>query len=522
MALNVVINYEIIKLRNGLSLVVSYLFFTEGEKAMKKSLLRVISTIMAIAMLVTVFAGCGNKADGGANAKVKTISLLVPTDIAEETEAVVKAFHETHKNIKVEIVASSGDAGTTPTEISKLAASKKMPEVAFGVEDFGYILSQGLAYPLDNLFEADPDKGDALDAGINNYTYFDHLYALPYRVQFNGIMVNLDLIETKNLDEPDYNWTIDEFVDLAKKATDNKYSGINIIVDSSDPTHNLDTKLMGGLLNAPLQLYGYDMGAHKFNFTNGAWGKAKAYVEELKAVPGLISDNLKEWDKRNNGVPDAYDQKFGGKGDALKSGKVLFGNHNSWEVHWMKKAFNFEWDLYPVPHAEGVKERIQTHVDYVFLTSAVTEDNCKEAYELAKFLSYDKDGCIARMDWGKDNLENFAIYIPATENKKVIENYNKRDYIPDGMKYMLETIIEDPETIFIADANKIIPNFWNDLADYRKQVEEQIKNGSDPYALAADYEKKVNAAVEASWSTFVRKLEKNLEAFYESHPYEKK
>ena len=126
------------------------------------------------------------------------------------------------------------------------------------------------------------------------------------------------------------------------------------------------------------------------------------------------------------------------------------------------------------------------------------------------------------MDWGKDNLENFAIYTPATENKKVIENYNKRDYIPDGMKYMLETIIEDPETIFIADANKIIPNFWNDLADYRKQVEEQIKNGSDPYALAADYEKKVNAAVEASWSTFVRKLEKNLEAFYESHPYEKK
>ena len=56
----------------------------------------------------------------------------------------------------------------------------------------------------------------------------------------------------------------------------------------------------------------------------------------------------------------------------------------------------------------------------------------------------------------------------------------------------------------------------------RKQVEEQIKNGSDPYALAADYEKKVNAAVEASWSTFVKKLEKNLEAFYESHPYEKK
>lgn len=488
---------------------------------MKKSLFRVVSAILVIVMLTVTLIGCGGKS-GGSKGEVKTISLLVPSDMVEETKAALEVFHKTHKNIKVDIVASLGIATETPTEISKLAASKKMPEVAFGVEDFGYILSQGLAYPLDNLFEADPDKGDALDAGINNYTYFGHLYALPYRVQFNGIMVNLDLIETKNLDEPDYSWTIDEFVDLAKKATDNKYSGINIIVDGSDPTHNLDTKLMGGLLNAPLQMYGYDMDAHKFNFTNGAWAKAKAYVEELKAVPGLISDNLKEWDKRNNGVADAYDQKFGGSGDALKSGKVLFGNHNSWEVYWMNKGFNFEWDLYPVPHAEGVEERIQTHIDYVFLTSSVTEENCKEAYEVAKFLSYDKDGCIARMDWGKENIENFAIYTPATENKDVIKNYDERDYIPDGMKYMLETIIEKPEMIFIADANKIVPNFWNDLTDYRNQVEEQIKNGSDPYALAADYEKKVNAAVEASWATFVKKQEKNLEAFYESHPYEKK
>ena len=486
---------------------------------MKKGLFRVLSAMIAVVMLATVFAGCGKKKE---NVDATVIRLLVPTDMFDETEAVIKVFHEKHKDIKVEIVASSGDAGATPTEISKLAASKNLPEVAFGVEDFGYILSQGFAYPLDNLYAADPDKGDALQAGINNYTYFDHLYALPYRVQFNGILVNLDLIENRNLDTPEYDWTIDEFIELAKKATDNKYSGINIIVDSSDPTHNLDTKLMGGLLKAPLQMYGYDMDTHQFNFTNGAWADAKAYVEELKAVPGLISDNLKEWDKRNNGIADAYDQKFGGDADALKSGKVLFGNHNSWEVHWMNKGFSFEWDLYPVPHGEGVDERIQTHVDYVFLTSAVTEDNCEAAYTLAKFLSYDKDGCIARMDWGKDNLETFAIYTPACENEDVYKNYGERDYIPEGMKYMLETIIDDPAKIFIADANKIVPNFWNDLTDYRNAVEQQIKEGGDPYALASGYEKQVNAAVKISWDSVIKKLETNLAAFYESHPYEKK
>ena len=89
--------------------------------------------------------------------------------------------------------------------------------VMFMFDRKGMIVIEGEGLNEDTVME------DALDAGINNYTYFDHLYALPYRVQFNGIMVNLDLIETKNLDEPDYDWTIDEFVDLAKKATDNKH-----------------------------------------------------------------------------------------------------------------------------------------------------------------------------------------------------------------------------------------------------------------------------------------------------------
>ncbi len=484
---------------------------------MKKSFIKVLSLVLALALCGTVFAGCN-----GSGGKGQKIRLLVPNDMVEETEAAIKAFEAKYKDIKVELVYSATDAGSVPTELSKLAASKNMPEVAFGVENFGFILSQGLAYPLDNLYDADPDKDQALQAGINNYTYFDHLYALPWRVQFNGIMVNLDLIETKNLDEPTYDWTIDEFVDLAKKSTDNKYSGINIIA-ASDPTHNLDTKLMGGLLSDPQQLYGYDMATHQFNFTNGAWAKSKTYVEELKSVPGLISDSLKEWDKRNNGIADAYDQKFGGNADAFVAGKVLMGNHNSWETSWMLKKLTFDWDLYPVPSGEGVDPRIQTHIDYVCLTTSVTEDTKDSAYKLAKFLSYDKDGCLARMEFNKTQLgEGVAIYTPATENKEVIEKYVKSDYIKPGLEYMLKKIIDDPSKIFIADANKIIPNFWNDLGEYRTQIEKQITNGGDPYALAADYEKKVNEAVKYSWESFVKKMDSNLKAFYESHPYEKK
>ena len=500
---------------------------------MKKNIMRMLSLVFAIVMLTGLFAGCGGDGDNGGATETKDagtsenavkVSVLVPSDFEDHIRQAMEVFSKSHPDIDVELIIGAETAENMPSELSTLAAGNKLPDVAIGVENFAYILSQGLAYPLDNLYAADPDKEDALQAGINNYTYNGHLYALPFRVQFNGIMVNLDLMEEKNLDVPEYDWTIDELIDLAKKVTDNQYSGINIVT-ASDDTHELQTKLMGAMMDAPYQMYGYNMDSHEFDFTSGAWTKAQEYIAELRSVPGLISDELKEWDKRNNGIADAYDNKFGGSADALVAGKVLFGNHNSWETYWMVKKCNFEWDMYPVPHADGVSERIQTHVDYAFLTPAVTEENAQAAYEVIKFLSYSKEGCLTRMaitDEGVQANDYTAFYTPGSSNPDVLKAYFDNELIPEGMKYMLETISEDPETIFIADANKLIPNFWDDVNDYLEQTKEQIENGGDPHALAQDLQNKVNAAAKDTWERFEAKLEKHLESFYESHPYEKK
>ena len=493
---------------------------------MKKSLLRVLSLICAAITLIGLLAACGGQGSAGSTGgeeseKVK-VSILVPYDFDQITEA-LEVFKQSHPDIELEIISGSEPAENMGSELSTLAAGNKLPDVAFGVENFAYVLSQGLVYPLDNLYAADPDKEDALQAGINNYTYNGHLYALPFRVQFNGIMVNMDFLETKNLDVPDYDWTIDEFIDLAKKATDNQYSGINV-VNSSDDTHDLQTKLMGAMLEDPYQLYGYNMDTHEFDFTSGAWTKAQEYIAELRSVPGLISDELKEWSKRNQGIADAYDNKFGGSADAMVAGKVLFGNHNSWETYWMVKKCNFEWDMYPVPHAADVSERIQTHIDYAFMTPAVTEENAQAAYEVIKFLSYSKEGCLARLaiaDEGVAANDYTAFYTPGSSNPDVLQAYFDNELIPEGMKYMLETVSDDPDTIFIADANKLIPNFWDDVEDYLTQTEEQIANGGDAHALAQDLQNKVNAAAKDTWERFEEKLEKNMEKFYESHPYEK-
>ena len=255
---------------------------------MRKNFLKKVTAGLLISTMLLSLAGCGN----GDKKKVDpseqtTVKLLVNYDLKNEIEAILPVFEESHPEINVEIMDTDSGVGATPTALSKLAAAENLPDVAFGVENFAFILSQGLAYTLDNLYANDPDKENALQAGVNNFTYNGHLYAMPWRVQFNTIQVNQSLLETLNLDDPGYEWTIEEFIDLCKKATTNEYSGINIVT-SSDNTHELSTKLMGGMLEAPYQMYGYNFDTNQFNFTNGAWAKAISLVEELQAVPGLV------------------------------------------------------------------------------------------------------------------------------------------------------------------------------------------------------------------------------------------
>ena len=75
--------------------------------------------------------------------------------------------------------------------------------------------------------------------------------------------------------------------------------------------------------------------------------------------------------------------------------------------------------------------------------------------------------------------------------------------------------------VFVADVNKIVPNFWNNVTQYQTQVDEQIAAGTAPASLAKTLETKVNASSSKTWAAFETKLTKFINEFYQSHPYEK-
>lgn len=454
------------------------------------------------------------------------ITLGISTQERAEFANIIPVFEKKYPEVKVEVQELAATLYAITSKWTSLAAANKLPDVVIGSENFGYIMQQGWAYPLDNLVAADKNKDDVLEMGLDRYRYEGKLYALPFRLQFNTMAVNDDLLETLNLPKPGYDWTISKFEELANKATTTEYSGLNYMYNSSEPTYGFDAKIMSAYLPDGYEQFGYNIKEGRFSLqANNAWVNSHAICERLKAVPGLVSDHLKDYSLRNNGQTDDYDKKFGKNADAFVSGKVLFGNHNTWQFDWFVNTLTYDCDLYPMPTADGIAQRIQTHVDFVFMNSNCDQSNYKAAFALCRFLSYDTDGCIARIDYSANKSQaeqgQLIFYGPASESQQVLNAFKAEEIYPDGLKYILNKIITDPAHTLVADCNKVVPDFWSNVDQYREDADAKISKGTaEPSALVVDLENKINAAMKTTLSYLSKKVKANQDKFYAAHPYE--
>ena len=450
-----------------------------------------------------------------------TITLGISTTEKPEMESILPAFNAKYPHVTVKLEEIAASLKDITPKWTSLAAAGKLPDVVIGSENFGYIMQQGWAYPLDNLLASDSNKNDVLTMGLDRYRYEGKLYALPFRLQFNTIFVNTDLLNSLNLQKPGYDWNLSTFMSLAKGATTDKTSGINYIYNGGNSTYGFDNKVLSAYLPDGYEQYGFNMKQGVFDLSaNNAFVASNNYIKELKSVPALVSDDLKY--SSTGGVTD-YEARFGKDADAFVSGKVLFGNHNTWEMDWFMYTLQYNADMYPIPTADNIQQRIQTHVDFVFMNSKCTKKNYVAAYALCRFLSYDTDGCNARIDYmmnSKKERGSFTFYGPASASQAVLDKFKSQSKLPGGIKYMLEKVVNDPTHTQVADCDKVVPDFWSNVDQYRKSVNEKITEGADPAALVGDLQTKINAATKSSLEYLSKQVKANQDKFYSSHDYE--
>lgn len=464
---------------------------------MKKAA-RILSAALACMMLAFPLAGCGEKeptqSTGGSGDSELTGTLRLATlpKWVEDVTAFVENFNEIYPNVQVEII---GFEGTGNDYLTAQAAVSDLPDLIYGFSsdsNVRYAVEQGWAYPIDDFVNADPEFQEINTDALQAYTYGNKLYGLPYELEFDSFVINMDLLDTLNLDKPDMDWTLDEYMELLKKATTTTYSGQNAL-------GNFSQKLTGifGAEN-DLGAHGYNRETNTVTLTDGAWVNAQHFIKEMKDIPGLLSDTMKDQEKRNAGQLDDYQKKFGENADAAREGKVLFMFKASWDWQWVRSLAN-DWQYLPLPHPEGQPSRQSMHTKWAMMMSTTKYPDA--AFALLKHLTYGKDGNVSKLEYLKNKLNEagepaMEFYIPTTSNEEVNTAFRDLGFVPEGLMWLYENMNTDAYETFRSDWYKDVAG-WGDVSSNMSQQAVKCENGEvQPEAVAKETEDMCNEILE--------------------------
>lgn len=430
-----------------------------------------------------------------------TLTVAVWSWDVEKYKKLAAEFNKIYPDIEISFVVNEPDVNGFLT--ARAAAKQPLPDlVAQSWEGLSYPVSQGWVYPLDELLKNDKDWAAVPKNLREAFMYNNKTYAVPERLHFQGIYLNLDLLKKLNLPKPVYQWNVDMFKQYLRRSTTKEYSGINHLWDFDN--------VMAAVLNKNTTFWSFNPSKMEFDLVNGGWIPAITLQKELKSIPGLVSDDLKNEELRNKGQLDDYQKKFGKDADAFRESKVLMGFHGTWDWSWIRTV-PWQFDFYPLPTDPKVGLRFPMHVNYAFITS--TTKYPKEAYLFMKFLTFDPRGVVARLkldaSMGEENGRQIELLIPATKHTDVIK-YFETLKLPDGFKWCLNNLDKGVRV----DMWKTVPGWDQATWDVIFPINERIRKGEvQPQTVAAETQEKANKIIKAAWDDFAKKLadvEKNF------------
>ncbi len=444
--------------------------------------------------------------EGKDNDKTTTVTVAFnsfrPTDI----EPMLTEFKKLYPNIKIKVDYYNSSSDNSKEYIANKSAAGKLPDVVFDdIAQLSLYVSQGIVYPLTKFVKNDKEFDYIPDYFVENYTYGGDLYALPHQAYFTSIVFNLDLMDSLNLDMPELDWTVEDFIALCKKA----YTKNNYAIDDD----NFFESYFAPLYASGASNYGYIEKTRSFDIN--ALVKSLQLQAELRSISGLVG--FKSRFGASGEKSDYY--KLTGSEDtfaAMKNGKSLMldlqrGTYNYSFVEELCEGF--DWCFWPYPQNASSPGRMPVHVDHAWMTTAAK--NPDAAFTVLRYLTYSKEGNLARLnayinaDSGKYKL-NLPYYTPTTLQPDVKAAYTKLMKQNSGNSHTFETALyqyENLEKCFRGDCDKYTPSFSQSWLDNATVTVNKMRDSGD-YSGAAALQKKATKAIQDYWKDFETKLAK--------------
>jgi len=478
---------------------------------------RILALTLVLTMIFATLTGCGKEKAGtntanGANVNTEIsgkITVGINSYRNSDFEAICEAFKTQYPNVEVEPIlfeTTQDDAVAYLTSLSM--AEKKLPDVMF--DDAGSLptyISNGWMYPLTEFVKDDADWEKVPQNIRDNFVFNENVYALPQTLHSNVLMVNEDLVEEMNVDLPEYDWTWDDFTEFIKACTNSKYSG----VDDMSKMYNW----IPGAMTEGHTVGGYNYETKSFNLE-----AVRTYVNYFLELQKLNGVEVYSCYGSSNGGTSEFVKRFGnvsGTNAAFKTGNVASTFVGTWDyATYNNQDLDFNWEFYPIP--QTTPGRVPIHVDYCWMTTSVAEENVAAAWAFLRFVTYSKEGNIARLTtYDEDHITsdmNYAYYIPVTTDEDVVAKFESLPYVTEEILYIFENLSNG----YINDPEKTVPGLetlvWGDIGVL---AFESMTGRDDFSSKMNDAQTKANAEMAAYWKTFEEALAKFEKEFAELH-----
>ena len=437
---------------------------------------KVLSLVLATAMMSTLLAGCGSSEGttaSGSSTPASSQTTSSETTGSNTTTAepvtlkwaiwdqettqywtdIKEAYEASHEGVTVEMV----DLGSTDymtvlaTDLSGSGTEFDVVTIK-DVPGYATLVQKNAILPLDDYIKADGVDLSKYAGATDQVTVDGKLYELPFRNDFWVLFYNKDLFDAKNVAYPTNDMTWDEYDALAREMTDTTFG----------------SQIYGGHYHtwrSTIGLMGVLDGKH--TILDGDYEFMKPYYEMVLAEEkdGVVR---KYSDLKTEGLH--YSAAFSG-------GDVAMMNMGSWFISTMitnLKSGEYDsslcgnWGIVKYPHAEGV-EPGSTLGTITGLAVTAATDTPDAAWDFVKWVSGEEGAAVMA------SSGNF----PAIMTDEVKDMIAGLDGFPtdEASKEALTVsnlYLEVPYAEHVSEINSVLDSYHGSIMTGEKTVDEGI------------------------------------------------
>jgi multiple sugar transport system substrate-binding protein len=328
---------------------------------------------LVLVVLCVAISGCssssnsslGNNESGSKGSNTSTVELsFMGWGNEQEHELyakMLKNFEAKNPAYKVNYIFVPKDY---PTKLTTMMAGNTLPDIFYvDATQVAQYARTGKLEVLDPYIKMNQDLTANFVKGLLEYGAVDgKQYTIPKDWEPYMMYINKDLFKASNIPVPTENWTMDEFMDIAKKLTvvkDGKTTQYGIGLDPSWGAWSVFAGNEGGAW--------FKNGKTNFSDPNVVKGFKRMYdlFVTYKAAPS----------------PSAVQQSGMGQSQMFETGKVAMFPSGRWMVPTFRKSVSFDWTAVEMP--KGTKR-----LNPIFSGTLAMSKDSKNKEGASKLLSY--------------------------------------------------------------------------------------------------------------------------------------